>query len=1157
MDYIYLSPASIGRLAALLLGLFSAAYFFRLRRHSAATRMLLYYTGLLSIFLAANFFSVSTLYPEFTLLQQYAFTPALLGLIFYIQFAYRFSENCYRLEARIVGIISAVLTAATLLHYGIKTAKLQPIYVFDLQKYGVVAEKEIGLASFVFLLWSAVVFVRKALRWRKNQSGPARAAAIFALLSAVQILIGGTVVLIYTGTLTVQAYDFNYAVFTLLTVFGLIVIHANYSNEPASFMQRFVGIALVTLLLMTTASAAAAAAHFEDAYRRLRLAAARAAIHAVESGHAFDPDDLRYIIAFPLSAPNNRDDAAQTLYAPAGFRYTSVLAATRENYARMKTRHAAPLFRLDLDREFRVRLARVDGTELGGFRLAGLLDRTDYYSAFALELNQRRYEVGFSYLEYRRFMHERMQALAWVTLIAALLIVALFPLFFRLHLTGPLERLLAGVRAVNAGDLSASVKPEFDDEIGYLAVSFNRMVRSLQNADRLKDEFLANTSHELRTPLHGIIGITESMLVAPDLSAADRANLNMIASSGRRLVALVNDILDFSRLKSRELKLTLESLSPERAAENAIALLAPLARQKGLALINAIAPDAPAVRADANRFEQILLNLLGNAIKFTAQGEVRISAQVLPTTLEIAVEDTGAGLPPDRLEDVFLPFQQLHASAAREFGGAGIGLSITRQLVELHGGRIRAESRAAGGARFVFNLPLSGEPPLSLDAEPTRLAHLAAEVAFVPDTLAASARNAAVQSAQSAPSPQSSLRLDPALAGALILAVDDEPVNLQVLKNLLAITGASALFAADGESALDLIRESERKPDLVLLDLMMPRMSGLEVCQAIRTKYSRLEMPVLILTARNRPSDLAAGLNAGANDFLPKPFDPQELIARAGTLLDIKRGAAARNQLTALQKELSVARRMQLSLMPASLPVRADWSAAARYIPMESVGGDLYDCAETEDGVALLVADVSGHGVAAALIASMVKLSFAQQAPAAASPAAILRGMNALLTNRVGLRFITACCVFFDLRRKQLRVARAGHLPVFVRRRATGEIFQIMPRGKPLGFLLDPEIAEEVFELAAGDRVVLCTDGLTEALADDNDASGERRFIQILGAADAIDRDALADALIRASAGESGGAALSDDITLIVADFQNENIYDARTPDAPAAAQAS
>ncbi len=1156
MEYIYLSPASIGRLAALLLGLFSAAYFFRLRRNSPATRMLLYYTALLSIFLAANLFSVSALYPELTLLQQYAFTPALAGLVFYIQFAYRFSENCYPLEARIAGFASAALATATVLHYALKTANLAPIYVFDLQKYGVVAEKEIGLASFVFLLWSVLVFLRKTLRWRKNRTGPARAAAIFALLSAVQILIGGTVVLIYTGTLSVQAYDLNYAVFTLLTVFGLIVIHANYSNEPASFMQRFVGIALVTLLLMTTASAAAAAAHFEDAYRQLRMAAARAAIQSVESGQAIDPTgDLRYIVSFvahedvpgyaqPQARGNAGAGETRTLHPPADFPYAQVIAATRENYARMKSRHAAPLFRLDLDRDFRELETRIDPAAITGFRLGDVFNRESYYAAYSVQGADQRYEVGFSYLEYRRYMHERMLALAWVTLIAAVGIVALFPLFFRLHLTGPLNRLLTGVRSVNEGDLAAHVKPEFDDEIGYLAVSFNRMVRSLQNADRLKDEFLANTSHELRTPLHGVIGIAESMLAAPELSAAARANLQMIAASGRRLVSLVNDILDFSRLKGRELKLTPESLSPHRAADGAVALLAPLARQKGLALVNAISADAPAIRADSNRFEQILLNLLGNAIKFTAVGEVRLSARVHGSALEISVEDTGAGLPPDRLEDVFAPFQQLHASASREFGGAGIGLSITRQLVELHGGRIHAESRREGGARFVFTLPLSGEPPLAEDPESPRLAHMAGEPA-----------RADFASADSAEFTHTPAQTGGALAGALILAVDDEPVNLQVLKNLLALEGAAALFADGGEQALQIIREAERKPDLVLLDLMMPRMSGLEVCRAIRAERSRLEMPVLMLTARNRAADLAAGLAAGANDFLPKPFDSRELIARVGTLIDIKRGAEAQTRLVALQKELGVAKRMQLSLMPASLPERAGWSAAARYIPMESVGGDLYDCAETEDGVALLIADVSGHGVAAALIASMVKLSFAQQAPEVASPAAILRGMNALLTNRVGLRFITACCVYFDLRRKLLRVARAGHLPVFIRRRATGEFFQIMPRGKPLGFLVDPEIGEEVFDLEAGDRVVLCTDGLTEALADAKDASGERRFVELLCASDEIDRDALANALILASAGEPAASApLSDDITLIVADFQDAKTH---RSSAPEAAQAS
>ncbi|NJL28797.1 MAG: hypothetical protein HC897_13345, partial [Thermoanaerobaculia bacterium] len=237
--------------------------------------------------------------------------------------------------------------------------------------------------------------------------------------------------------------------------------------------------------------------------------------------------------------------------------------------------------------------------------------------------------------------------------------------------------------------------------------------RQLRETDRLKNEFLANTSHELRTPLFGITGLAESLLdgVHGELPVPVCEDLAMMVASGRRLGGLVDDILDFSRLRRRELGLAFRAVDLSEAVELVFSLTMPLVGNKRLELVNAVEPELPDVHADENRLQQILLNLVSNAIKFTERGRVEISARVEGERVRVAVSDTGIGIAADQRERIFAPFEQVDASAERIAGGTGLGLAITRHLVELHGSTIELDSTLGVGSHFVFSLPIAKTDP--------------------------------------------------------------------------------------------------------------------------------------------------------------------------------------------------------------------------------------------------------------------------------------------------------------------------------------------------------------------------------------------------------------------------------------------------------------
>jgi two-component system sensor histidine kinase ChiS len=439
----------------------------------------------------------------------------------------------------------------------------------------------------------------------------------------------------------------------------------------------------------------------------------------------------------------------------------------------------------------------------------------------------------------------------------------------------------------------------------------------LQHLDRLKDEFLANTSHELRTPLNGIIGLAESLIdgATGPLPESTRINLAMIVSSGGRLASLVNDILDFSKLRHQDIELQIKPVGMREIAEIVLTLSQTLVGRKSLQLINDITHNLPEVAADENRVQQILYNLVGNAIKFTESGTVTVSAQLSPeksqpTTNEqphfdsaqytptnnqklmITVSDTGIGIPENKLERIFESFEQASGSTAREYGGTGLGLAIAKKLVELHGGQMFVSSTVGSGSQFTFTLPLFAatdnynEPskPIVRDSASARfngsdrllqpLLMKTVEPDIYPETSMAVATN-------NSEDPQ-----EWEYDKFKILIVDDEPVNVQVIVNHLSQLNYAIARAANGMEALEII-ETGFHPNLILLDVMMPKMTGYEVTQKLRQHFPASELPILMLTAKNQVSDLVEGLSVGANDYLSKPISKNELLARLKTHLKL------------------------------------------------------------------------------------------------------------------------------------------------------------------------------------------------------------------------------------------------------------------------------
>ncbi|AXC14564.1 Serine phosphatase RsbU, regulator of sigma subunit [Acidisarcina polymorpha] len=377
----------------------------------------------------------------------------------------------------------------------------------------------------------------------------------------------------------------------------------------------------------------------------------------------------------------------------------------------------------------------------------------------------------------------------------------------------------------------------------------------------------------------------------------------------------------------------------------------------------------------------------------------------------------------------------------------------------------------------------------------------------------------------------------------VVLVVDDAPANIQIVQSILK-DDYKLRIATGGVKALDLIRR-DPKPDLVLLDVQMPEMDGYEVCAFMKASPETRDIPVIFLTGLTDIEDETKGLELGAVDYIRKPFSPAIVKARVRTHLMLRDSREElASQLHAINDEMEMARQIQLSILPQSLPAIVGVDLAARYLAMASVSGDFYDFIRVnERQLGVLVADVSGHGPPAALIASMLRIALAEQQPHAADPARVLAGINQALCGNFDRQFVTAAYVFLDMEQRLLRYAGAAHPPLVVSRKSEPGARAIEENGLPLGQFPDQTYTAVELQISQGDRCVLYTDGLPEAKNSEEQEFGTARFLQFLDRQEAAGADEFADSLIDEVFRWSGfprGGGQRDDITLLAIAFKED-----------------
>lgn len=395
-----------------------------------------------------------------------------------------------------------------------------------------------------------------------------------------------------------------------------------------------------------------------------------------------------------------------------------------------------------------------------------------------------------------------------------------------------------------------------------LAISNDELAR----VTRLKDEFLANMSHELRTPLNAILGMTEGLQdrVFGEINNTQQQALQTIDRSGNHLLALINDILDLAKIESGQVDLDCTPTNLQQLCQSSMVFVKQQAFKKNIQIQTHIDAGLPTLSLDERRIRQVLINLLNNAVKFTAEGgRVTLAATLepphpsnqdaTPPFVRITVTDTGIGIAPTDLQKLFQPFVQIDSALNRQYEGTGLGLSLVKRIVELHDGSVRVTSQVGVGSQFTIDLPCPKDHQLR---SPAQLSVALAE----------------------------SITTLPTVTGSpLILLAEDNDANIATLSSYLKAKGYRLLIAKTGQEAIDMTHTHQ--PDLILMDIQMPIMDGLEAIQHIRHTLKLVKIPIIALTALAMANDQERCLAAGANDYLAKPVKLKDLVVKIQNLL--------------------------------------------------------------------------------------------------------------------------------------------------------------------------------------------------------------------------------------------------------------------------------
>ncbi|MGG1662734.1 ATP-binding protein [Brevibacillus sp. NRS-1366] len=392
-----------------------------------------------------------------------------------------------------------------------------------------------------------------------------------------------------------------------------------------------------------------------------------------------------------------------------------------------------------------------------------------------------------------------------------------------------------------------------------------KLTEQLKKSDKLKDQFLAHTSHELRTPLHGIMNIAQTVVTNEKhvMESRSKQDMELLITVSRRMSYLLDDLLDVVRLQDKHIVLQKKPVRIQAVVSGTISMLTHMIEGKPVQLQMDIPESIPPILADEKRLVQVLFNLIHNALKFTEIGSVIVSAEIMEGQMAIHASDTGIGMDEETKARILLPYEQ-GAQRMNDGGGIGLGLAICTQLVELHDGELTVQSEPGKGSVFSFRLPLVTSTDLPVAGSHDEQEN---DSPNAWSTLEAAAHSFVEKKAK-------------------ILAIDDDPVNLRVLDRMLSSSHYQIRTCTSAREALELLFTQQW--DLLIIDVMMPHMSGYELTKKVREHFSISELPILLLTARSQSEDIYTGYLSGANDYVCKPVDGMELKYRVWSLTTLK-----------------------------------------------------------------------------------------------------------------------------------------------------------------------------------------------------------------------------------------------------------------------------
>jgi len=629
----------------------------------------------------------------------------------------------------------------------------------------------------------------------------------------------------------------------------------------------------------------------------------------------------------------------------------------------------------------------------------------------------------------------------------------------------------------------------------------------LIRAEKQRDEFLTQGSNELRTPVQAMVQTLENLRRGTSGAVSEQVQkgLAVIEENGRRLLYLIDDLTDSVHIRQNTLQLNFASVSLKKVVAPVLKLSLGLSEKNDVVIVDEIPDGLDDVRVDPDRLQQIILNLISTAIRYAHSPTiyVRVGSNAGLLTLGVLYHGTE---PDHRHTSTWLGDDDAAA------------MVVTRKLAKLMGGHYyyhkHSESQHTLGIALPYSHPELIDEILRRGRQHTEYRATGEKSIFA----------FAEKSTDLARG-----------AGMRILLVSEHASQIKLLQEQIFSLDRTALIA---KNAAETLIALEKYDDIALIiaDVLLPDISGVELAINIRAHYDIGILPIILIIDNNQIGITASAFSAGVNDIIRRPFEKVEVLARVKNVLLQREASLARENYRALNRELEIARSIHESILPIAQPKNDLYKIEAVCLPARSIGGDFYDFIEDETSIAVMIADVAGHGIPAALYASMLKIAFHNLRDQAHFPEKLLKALNDLMIDRSERTFISCAYTLVDFKNKRLLHANAGHLPLLMQEANAKAVKKIQPPGGVLGVKKEASVTVEMLHLQPKTRLTLFTDGVIELANRKGEFFEEERLIALLEEMRSASIAELKERLLAEMRAFAEGENFLDDVTFVILD---------------------